>query len=88
MSAVSNKAHTTDDKVVGILTNSMKNSQITFVDTPGSFLKYFLGISRTSSSSKHYVSRAWECLADSDKAILLVDGVKRLDDSVKVAIKR
>lgn len=46
------------------------------------------GITKQYAHSKHYVTRAWDILSEVDKAIVLVDAVKTLDDRLREALRR
>ena len=80
VSAVSDKSNTTDDKVVGIRTNVEKLTQIVLNDTPG--------ITKVYKNTDNFITKAWEVVSECDKVLLVVDSVKRLDDSLKEVIKR
>ena len=68
ISAVSNKANTTDKAIIGIHTNYEKRIQIEFKDTPG--------ITKRYKYSKFFVSKAWDEIPESDLIMFMVDGVK------------
>ncbi|KAL4478964.1 hypothetical protein ABPG72_019401 [Tetrahymena utriculariae] len=80
ISAVSNKANTTYESILGVHTNLEKQTQILFYDTPG--------ITKQYKYSKAYVTRAWDILNDVNKAVFMIDGVKTLDDKIREALKR
>jgi len=80
ISAVSNKSNTTDEDIEGVYTNIEKRTQLIFHDTPG--------ITKIWKSSKHYVTRAWDVLDSCDKALFVIDSVKRVDDAIREALKR
>ena len=80
ISAVSNKSNTTDEAIQGVYTNIENRTQLIFYDTPG--------ITQLFKSSKHFVTRAWETLDTCDKALFVVDSVKRVDDAIKEALRR
>lgn len=80
VSAVSNKANTTDEAIVGAYTNIEKRTQLVFYDTPGIVKRY--------KNTKHYVTAAWDTLSNCDKALFVVDSTKRMDDSLKEALHR
>lgn len=67
ISIVSQKPHTTRDRILGILTH--ENSQLLFLDTPG-----FTG-SQSASSIKNK-SIPWDACEDSDLICYLIDVVK------------
>ena len=80
LSAVSNKRATTDEAVTGVYTNIEKRTQIVFYDTPG--------ITQNYKNTRHFVTRAWEVLDTCDKALFVVDSVKRVDAAIKEALHR
>jgi len=80
ISAVSNKANTTDEAIKGIYTNIEKKTQIVFYDTPGIIQVY--------KNTSHFITRAWDVVSNCDRALFVVDAVKRMDDSIKEAILR
>jgi GTP-binding protein Era len=80
LSAVSNKRATTDEAVTGVYTNIEKRTQIVFYDTPG--------ITQYYKNTRHFVTKAWEVLDTCDKALFVVDSVKRVDDAIKEALHR
>lgn len=80
VSAVSNKANTTYDSIIGYRTNHANSTQLMLYDTPG--------ITKTSKLSRNYITRAWEILGEVDKALFVVDAVKSIDDKLREALKR
>jgi len=80
LSAVSNKRCTTDEAITGVYMNIEKRTQLIFYDTPG--------ITQLYKNTRHFVTRAWEVLDTCDKALFVVDSVKRVDDAIKEALHR
>ena len=78
ISAVSPKANTTYEDILGIYTNN--NIQLLIHDTPG--------ITKAFKNSKHYITKAWEVLNEVEKAVIVVDCVKSIDDKIKNALFR
>lgn len=80
ISAVSNKASTTDEAIMGVYTDVQNRTQLLLFDTPG--------VVKASNSlrSKLLVTKAWSTIQESDHVLLIVDSVKRLNFEVKEAI--
>lgn len=82
ISAVSNKASTTDEATLGVYTCQQSRTQLLMYDTPG-FTK-----ASNSLRSKMLVTKAWDKITDCDHALFVVDAAKRLGFEVREAIKR
>ncbi|KAI8148808.1 P-loop containing nucleoside triphosphate hydrolase protein [Fennellomyces sp. T-0311] len=67
ISVVSQKAHTTRDRVLAVLTN--ENHQVVFLDTPG-----VVPDNRHAKMNRTLVTTSWRTLDEADHVILLVDG--------------
>ena len=80
ISAVSNKASTTDEAIMGVYTDVQNRTQLLLFYTPG--------VVKASNSlrSKLLVTKAWSTIQESDHVLLIVDSVKRLNFEVKEAI--
>eukprot|EP00744_Colponema_vietnamica_P024886 GILI01036425.1.p1 GENE.GILI01036425.1~~GILI01036425.1.p1 ORF type:complete len:485 (+),score=85.02 GILI01036425.1:76-1530(+) len=81
ISAVSPKKNTTREAVTGVWT--VGDSQICFYDTPG-----FIPSHATKQFSRLLSTTAWSVLPHCDLALLIVDGAKRMDDSMREAAQR
>jgi len=82
ISAVSNKASTTDETAMAAFTDLETNTQVTFLDTPG--------VVKASNSMKSslLVSKAWSAIEEVDQVIFVVDAAKRLSFEVREALVR
>ena len=69
VSAVSSKAHTTAGSTPAFLSDMEAKTQIEFIDTPGLLKAY--GNSKVSNND------AWKSVQQSDKAIMVVDCVRK-----------
>lgn len=82
VSAVSNKVNTTQESTLGVYTDLERKTQLVFTDTPG--------VTKASNSmrSNLLVTRAWECIEESDHIVFVVDSAKRLSFEVREALIR
>ncbi|KAI9275621.1 P-loop containing nucleoside triphosphate hydrolase protein [Phascolomyces articulosus] len=78
VSVVSQKAHTTRDRIIGVLTED--NYQVVFLDTPG-----VVPNNRHAKMNRTLVTTSWRSLDEADHVILLVDGHWALTDQEKKA---
>ncbi|KAI9322563.1 P-loop containing nucleoside triphosphate hydrolase protein [Dichotomocladium elegans] len=67
VSVVSHKAHTTRERVLGVLTDD--NHQLVFLDTPG-----VVPDNRRAKMDRTLVTSSWRSLDEADHVILMVDG--------------
>jgi GTP-binding protein Era len=81
VSAVSPKYNTTRDRVLGILTEG--DAQLSFYDTPG-----LIKPKETHAYVQSLVTTAAETLQGVDMTMLVVDSVKRLEDSALQALEK
>lgn len=82
VSAVSNKVNTTQESTLGVYTDLERKTQLLFTDTPG--------VTKASNSmrSNLLVTKAWECIEESDTVVFVVDSAKRLSFEVREALIR
>ncbi|CAD8157660.1 unnamed protein product [Paramecium octaurelia] len=80
ISAVSNKSNTTVSEIRGVHTDLKSGVQIELVDTPGVTKRY--------KFSKHFVTKAWDAIEDTNMVIILIDAIKTLDISMKNVMSR
>jgi GTP-binding protein Era len=81
LSAVSPKAQTTRENMIGVLTRD--NVQLVLVDTPG-----LVPLAEQKKHVRQLVRGAWEAAYDADLLLLLVDVVRRLDPTVQHAVRQ
>ncbi|KAI7856950.1 P-loop containing nucleoside triphosphate hydrolase protein [Circinella umbellata] len=80
VSVVSQKAHTTRDRVLAVLTKD--NYQVVFLDTPG-----VVPDNRHAKMNRTLVTTSWRSLDEAEHVILLVDGQWALSSQEKKADK-